>query len=214
MVQARKTAEVASRRDRYRVALVGAHECGKSLLMRRLTGYAALSQDRLFSTLDTRTRRAKVPGEILLSDTVGFIRKLPHRLVASFRATLEEVREADLLLHVVDASAADSGAQVQAVEAVLQEIGVTSAPAWKVWNKLDRMGGMDRALLPAGGGREFRISALSGEGVGELLAALGEQASLSRRSLLVSCSAGTGGAGPGGGVRPVLSAPMGTGRSS
>ncbi len=192
-VQARRQAEVASRKACFSVALVGYTNAGKSLLMRRLTGYAAKSEDRLFSTLDTRTRRAKVPGgEVLVSDTVGFIRNLPHHLVASFRATLEEVRAADLLLHVIDGASPGAEARITAVETVLGELGGITAPVWRIWNKVDRLDGVARALLPEGRAGIFGVSAKSGEGVEALLAAIGEEAGRSRRRVPVVCETGDG----------------------
>ncbi len=105
-VQRRKEREVAARGDRMTVSLVGYTNAGKSTLLNKLTGADELAEDKLFATLDTRTRRWQLPGwgPVLLSDTVGFIRDLPHSLIASFKATLEEARQADLLLHVADAS--------------------------------------------------------------------------------------------------------------
>src|SRR5690606_39921756 len=105
-IQRRKEREVAKRSEHRTVSLVGYTNAGKSTLMNKITGAGVLAQDKLFATLDTRTRRWQLPGwgPILLSDTVGFIRNLPHRLIASFKATLEEARQADLLLHVADAS--------------------------------------------------------------------------------------------------------------
>ena len=180
-IQARHAAEASTRAETFAVCLVGYTNAGKSMLMRRLTGYEARSEDRLFSTLDTRTRRALLDHEVLVSDTVGFIRKLPHRLVASFRATLQEVLSADLLLHVIDASSPDAGRQAEAVEEVLAEIGAR-APIWRVWNKIDRLDGLDRAAL---GGH--RLSALSGEGVGALLEAVDAEAGRGLKTLEISC---------------------------
>lgn len=183
-IQERRETEVAARAGAFAVALVGYTNAGKSLLMRRLTGYEARSEDRLFSTLDTRTRRARVPG-VLVSDTVGFIRKLPHRLVASFRATLEEVHAADLLLHVVDASARDPDAQIAAVEEVLVEIGGVEAPVWRVWNKTDLVDGARRAGIPES---DFAVSALTGEGVDRLLEAVGAESGRGGREVIVACA--------------------------
>ncbi|MFO7253947.1 MULTISPECIES: GTPase HflX [Limnochorda] len=123
------------------VALVGYTNAGKSTLFNRLTGAQVSAQDRLFETLDPTLRRLQLgPGEeVILADTVGFLRRLPHRLVAAFRATLEEVVEADLLLHVVDASDPEYGQQMAAVEQVLDELGVT-APQLVVFNKMDQVG--------------------------------------------------------------------------
>src|SRR5438445_1078544 len=120
-VQARKEREVFSRREEHTVSLVGYTNAGKSTLMNVLTGAGVLAEDKLFSTLDTRTRQwhLKEWGKVLLSDTVGFIRDLPHHLVASFKATLEETRQARLLLHVVDASNPFAEEQIKAVNGVL-----------------------------------------------------------------------------------------------
>lgn len=137
----RKRREVAQRTaENTTVSLVGYTNAGKSTLMNALTEAGVLVEDRLFSTLDTRTRIWTI-GEgvkVLLSDTVGFIRDLPHGLVASFHATLEEVAQADLLLHVVDASHPRAEEQIRAVEGVLDEIGCRGKPALLLFNKIDR----------------------------------------------------------------------------
>lgn len=140
-VQARKEREVASRREEYTVSLVGYTNAGKSTLMNALTGAGVLAENRLFSTLDTRTRQWQLGswGKVLLSDTVGFIRDLPHHLVASFKATLEETRQARLLLHVVDAGNPHAEEQIEAVASVLREIGCAEKPAILVLNKVDRV---------------------------------------------------------------------------
>src|SRR5437660_10731218 len=138
-VQARKQREVRSRGEEHTVSLVGYTNAGKSTLMNRLTGAGVYVEDKLFSTLDTRTRqwRLKDWGKVLLSDTVGFIRDLPHHLVASFKATLEEARQARLLLHVVDASNETAEDQIKAVNAVLNELGCGEKPSLLVLNKAD-----------------------------------------------------------------------------
>src|SRR5207244_4466904 len=116
----------AARNGHMTVSLVGYTNTGKSTLMNRLTHAGVLAEDKLFATLDTRTRRWQLPGwgPVLLSDTVGFIRDLPHGLIASFRATLEEANQADLLLHVADASSPAALEQISAVYRVLEEIGI------------------------------------------------------------------------------------------
>jgi GTP-binding protein HflX len=140
-VQARKTREVASRKEEHTVSLVGYTNAGKSTLMNALTGAGVYVEDKLFSTLDTRTRQwhLKDWGKVLLSDTVGFIRDLPHHLVASFKATLEEARQARLLLHVVDASNPHAEEHIQAVNKVLKELDCGDKPTLLVLNKADRV---------------------------------------------------------------------------
>jgi GTP-binding protein HflX len=144
----------------------------------RLTGARAYAADQLFATLDTTLRRVHVPGAdaIVLSDTVGFIRDLPHDLVAAFRATLAEAAEADLLLHVIDASAPDRDDQVAAVESVLEEIGAADVPQIRVLNKCDATGletGAERD--PCGTITAVRASALTGAGCADLRQALAER---------------------------------------
>jgi GTPase len=138
-VEKRREREVAGRKDGLTVSLVGYTNAGKSTLMRSITGADVYVADKLFATLDTRTRKWGLPhfGEVLLSDTVGFIRNLPHHLVASFRSTLEEARHADLLLHVVDASHPEAQRQLTTVMEVLGEIGVDSENPLLVLNKID-----------------------------------------------------------------------------
>jgi GTP-binding protein HflX len=134
--RARNRAKVLS------VSLVGYTNAGKSTLFNALTKAGAYAADQLFATLDTTSRRVYVEGagQIILSDTVGFIRDLPHSLVAAFHATLEETAQADLLLHVVDSSSPDRDQQIQAVTQVLNEIGAGDVPQIIVWNKIDATG--------------------------------------------------------------------------
>lgn len=141
VIETRKERQVAARSDHMTVCLVGYTNAGKSTLMNALTAADVVVEDKLFATLDTRTRRWQLPswGPVLLSDTVGFIRDLPHRLIASFKATLEEARRADLLLHVADASNAAVYDQVSAAYAVLEEIGIEEKDAILVVNKIDRL---------------------------------------------------------------------------
>jgi len=138
-IDARKMREVRSRRDFYTVSVVGYTNAGKSTLTNALTGSDLFVEDRLFATLDTHTRLCRLGGglEILLSDTVGFIRRVPPGIVNSFLATLEEARNADLLLHVVDASEPAFQQQMEAVEEVLEEIGASRIPVIIVFNKMD-----------------------------------------------------------------------------
>ncbi len=158
------------RRSRHRaISLVGYTNAGKSTLLNRLTGAGVFVEDRLFSTLDPRTRRLDLPGgeTVLVSDTVGFVRKLPHQLVEAFRSTLEVVREADLLLHVVDGSAADPTAQIEAVRAVVGEIGAGDVPELLVINKCDQADSLHR--LGAAYPEAVEVSALNGQGICDLL---------------------------------------------
>ncbi len=142
-IQKRKAREVGSRNEKFStVGLVGYTNAGKSSLMNQLTRADVLVEDKLFATLDTRTRLWEISKgrEVLLSDTVGFIDKLPHRLVASFKATLEEANQADILLHVVDASHPDAEHQIKIVEQVLEEVGISSDyPCLYVFNKIDQV---------------------------------------------------------------------------
>ncbi|HSQ58074.1 MAG TPA: GTPase HflX [Gemmata sp.] len=167
-VQARKEREVKSRAAEHTVSLVGYTNAGKSHLMNALTKAGVFVQDQLFSTLDTRTRQWHIRdwGRVLLSDTVGFIRELPHHLVASFRATLSEARHAKLLLHVVDASSPQAEEHIRAVNAVLEELDCLEKPTILVLNKIDRV--QDRSLLrvlQAQHPRAVLVSGLTGEGI-------------------------------------------------
>ena len=147
-IDARRTREVQARAHFYTVSLVGYTNAGKSTLMNRLTGADARAEDLLFMTLDTLTRRWELGGGrfVLLSDTVGFIRDLPHHLVASFKATLEEAIHADLLLHVADAANPGVAAQIHAVDSVLRELGCGDRPRLLLLNKCDAL--TDEAVLP------------------------------------------------------------------
>ena len=160
------------------VALVGYTNAGKSTLFNRLTAAEAYAADQLFATLDPTVRRLHLaPGlEIALADTVGFVRDLPHELVAAFRSTLQEAREADLLLHVIDAADPERAERVAQVNEVLESIGAGSLPQVAVFNKIDRTGEAPRAETDAEG-RIDRIwlSAHSGQGIGLLLEALHSQ---------------------------------------
>ena len=156
------------------VALVGYTNAGKTTLLNRLTGAGLTAADQLFVTLDPAARVVNGGAQpaFILMDTVGFIRKLPHELVAAFRATLEELLEADLLLHVVDASHPGLDEQVAAVDEVLRELDVADRPTIMVLNKIDRLdaGRRREALVAARGG--VPVSATTGEGIGDLLKAI------------------------------------------
>jgi GTP-binding protein HflX len=182
VIERRKEREVAGRRDRLTVSLVGYTNAGKSTLMNALTGSDVLVQDALFATLDTRTRRWQLPGwgPVLLSDTVGFIRDLPHHLVESFKATLAEARQADLLLHVADASNPAVYEQIGAAYKVLEEIGIQLKDTLLVVNKIDAL--PDRVRLDGIMNRypnAVPISAKSGLGLTNLAAAVSEALSQS-----------------------------------
>ncbi len=154
------------RRDRLPlVSLVGYTNAGKSTLFRALSGEETLVSSRLFSTLDTLIRKIRLGGNhpVLISDTVGFIRKLPHQLVSAFRATLEEVVEADLILHVVDVSDPERMEKEETVLGVLDEIGAADHARFTVYNKLDLLGPNDP--LPLLKSNEFVVSAVTGEGL-------------------------------------------------
>jgi len=167
------------RRDVLSVSIVGYTNAGKSTLFNALTSAGAYEADKLFATLDTTTRRIWLPetGPVVLSDTVGFIRDLPHALVAAFRATLEETVRADLLLHVVDSASPARDRQVEDVDAVLAEIGADGVPQILVWNKIDASRlepGIERDEY--GKIRRVCVSARTGAGLGELRAAIAEAA--------------------------------------
>ena len=157
------------------VAIAGYTNAGKSTLMTRLTGADVVVADQLFATLDPTTRRIELPGRrrAVVSDTVGFVSKLPHDLVEAFRSTLEEVTLADLILHVADATSPALDDEVEAVHRVLGEIGAARIPEILVLNKIDRVPGSTRARLARRFPGSVAVSALTGEGADGLLAELG-----------------------------------------
>jgi GTP-binding protein HflX len=158
------------------VALVGYTNAGKSTLFNQLTGAQVLQSAKMFATLDPKLRAIELPSrrKILLSDTVGFIRNLPHSLVTSFRATLEEVSQAEVLLHIRDAASTYGEEQKTQVEKVLDELEVLAKPRIEVLNKIDLLGGHERAGLESRqqAGCEVAVSARTGEGMQALLAAI------------------------------------------
>ena len=178
MVRQRETQRAGRQRSQWPLAsIVGYTNAGKSTLLNRLTGAAVLAEDKLFATLDPTTRRLRLPTNqnVLLTDTVGFIKKLPHGLVEAFKATLEEVVQADLLLHVVDISHPQAAEQIDAVNLVLAEIGAAAKPTLMVFNKVDQITGSIAAVMREKHAGAVCISAKTGEGIAPLLAEIGTQ---------------------------------------
>ena len=174
----RATQRAGRQRSNWPLAsIVGYTNAGKSTLLNALTGADVLAKDILFATLDPTTRRLKLPTNqnVLLTDTVGFIKKLPHGLVEAFKATLEEVVQADLLLHVVDISHPQAEEQIAAVNSVLKEIGAEGKPVLMVFNKMDKVNGSALNGLREKFPHAVEISAVTGTGVSNLLAELGTQ---------------------------------------
>jgi GTP-binding protein HflX len=170
-IDKRRIREINARKGLFKICLVGYTNAGKSTLLNTLTDAGVLVEDRLFATLDTRTRKWKPArgAEVLVSDTVGFVKNLPHQLVASFKATLEEAVNADLLLHIVDVASPDALQQIESVNNVLEEIGCGQKPILEVFNKVDivrRIGDFEmlQTLYPDA----VCISAKTGYGLEEL----------------------------------------------
>lgn len=194
-VSKRRERQVSARRESMTISLVGYTNAGKSTLMNRLTDAQVLSADMLFATLDTRTRRWRLPhwGPVLLSDTVGFIRDLPHRLIASFKATLEEANQADLLLHVADASNPEVEQQIAAVYDVLEEIGIEQKDTLLVLNKIDRIEDSRRLeQLQARYPGSVAVSAFTGEGSERLAIAVSDALSKSFSDVEIEAEVGNG----------------------
>ena len=173
------------------VAIVGYTNAGKSTLLNRLTGSAIPANNRLFDTLDTTTRMLEISDTctVLVSDTVGFIRKLPHHLVEAFKATLEELKYADLLLHVIDASNEEWQSQARVVEKLIRELGAEQTPRIDVFNKCDCF---YSDILPSGE-NIVSISAKTGEGLDRLTAAIGRQLDQGAKKVLLSLPYDRGG---------------------
>lgn len=178
-----------NRRNRVRagiptVALVGYTNAGKSTLFNALTDAGVYVEDKLFATLDPTVRRLELPDgpEVVLADTVGFVRDLPHELIAAFRSTLQEAREADLILHVIDACDANRWQRVRQVNSVLKQLDADRIPQVRVYNKIDKLERKSGAQSPRDGrGRAVWLSAATGEGIPQLLAVMRDR--LSRKTL-------------------------------
>jgi len=174
------------------VALVGYTNAGKTTLFNRLTDETAVASNALFVTLDPLVRRVRLPDnrELLVSDTVGFIDRLPHALVAAFGATLEEVAEADLILHVIDAGSTERERQVTAVHKVLEEVGASEVPAVAVYNKIDTITAEERRRLRDADPSAALVSASLGTGVGELLQMIASRLALDTRRVTITFDSG------------------------
>jgi len=194
-IEKRKERQVAARSDHMTVSLVGYTNAGKSTLMNRLTDANVMAKDQLFATLDTRTRRWQLPnwGPVLLSDTVGFIRDLPHRLVTSFKATLEETRQSDLLLHVADVSNPHVLDQIRAVFGVLEELEIEEKDALLVLNKIDGVESQTRIQSVLNRyPNAVAVSAKTGEGIERLAMAVSDALSRSFLDVDINMSVANG----------------------
>jgi len=174
------------------VALVGYTNAGKTTLFNRMTNEQATVSDALFVTLDPLVRQVKLRDqrELLVSDTVGFIDRLPHALVAAFRATLEEVGEADLALHVIDAASAERERHMAAVRRVLEEVGAAGVPVIDVYNKVDVLTQDESRRLQMADPAAALVSARTGEGLGELLEMVAARVALDTRRITITFDSG------------------------
>ena len=194
-VEVRKQRQVESRNNIPTISLVGYTNAGKSTLMNALTDAGVLTENRLFATLETRTRRWQLPdiGFVLLSDTVGFIRNLPHHLIASFKATLEEANQADLLLHVVDTSSPSAKRQVAIVEKVLKELNTDQKRTLLVLNKVDMINDISHLhVLRYRYPRSISVSARTGQGLDQLAQTVADTISEHYLDLEIELDVGNG----------------------
>jgi GTP-binding protein HflX len=174
------------------VALVGYTNAGKTTLFNRITNERAVASDALFVTLDPLVRQMRLPDrrELLVSDTVGFIDRLPHTLIAAFRATLEEVAEADLTLHVIDAGSPERDRQIAAVRRVLEDVGAAEVPGLDVYNKIDTITPDERRRIAERDPAAALISASTGEGIDELVQMVASRLALDTRRITITFDGG------------------------
>ena len=194
-IDRRKVREIDGRSGLFKICLVGYTNAGKSTLLNALTGADSFVEDRLFATLDTRTKRWLIDGsfEVLLSDTVGFIKNLPHHLIASFKATLEEAVGADLLLHIIDVSNPDVSKQIESVNRVLEELGCGQKQILEVFNKVDIVPDICQLeMLQTIYSKAVSISAKRGLGLEKLAAAVLEKCRGSQLVIQIKCSPADG----------------------